>query len=887
MPDVPALTKYKTRNRMVKTLLYLSLVIIQGTALMAQTSNLIISGDMENGGWADVPRNTDLASTFEAGQGMDGSKAMVSVINDMGGDTYYIIRCEDVFHLDQNALITVSFQAKSTVEGLRLQPWIQESDNLEWMNFGDAYLSTNWKQYSFTAVISTATSDNYKVKFRGYNTGTISIDNVRIGPDEYGGVPQSDIYDVSIDQDDSLRRLNVFRHACPVYSPGYQGMSTKDQTPLGIFAGRTINWAKFTVDDPVTVQVRITDTGKVPVSGQTVRILPSRYGVTPTVNGDLITFTIREPAQYSVEVGENGYKNGLLLFADPPETDIPDTADPSYLVLNAATAADVSDIPASFTGIYFKKGIHDIGVFHVPFHIKNVYFEDGSWVYGTLVMDGNPGVRIFGRGVLSSARLNYRVSHCVEAINGSDNITLEGLVIADPKYFAVRLIGTHNTVNYTKVVGGWVWNCDGIAAYAGSTVSKCFVWANDDAIKVYRDSITWSDIVVWQLDNGGIIQMSWGGAVGGSTSRGVRLSRIDVLHAEWDKPGFNSALLCDVGNHYKSPGKSDLQENWLIEDVVTENPIPKVFKITPDPYSHDHIHGLVMKNWNVQMPMNTSFVNEIKGEDPDEFLSGFVFDSVVFNHQLLTNTNYITNGDMESGGWVAVPGNTNLIVRLDPETGVDSSAGLKSVVTDLGGDDSYVIQDNEKFHLSLGNTVTIRFMAKANISGAKLIPFIQNADNLDTLLFGEASLTRDWAGYSFTRTIDHDLSGHYQLKLRGFNLNAVMYIDDVQIGPPDWLTVTGMQTQYLETPVFLPEAENPDTYVPVNIPGKIIGIYPNPVSDILFITGSKPSARYMVYSATGNLLLAGKGTSIVVSSLNPGLYILVLDEDHTMKFIKQ
>ena len=43
----------------------------------------------------------------------------------------------------------------------------------------------------------------------------------------------------------------------------------------------------------------------------------------------------------------------------------------------------------------------------------------------------------------------------------------------------------------------------------------------------------------------------------------------------------------------------------------------------------------------------------------------------------------------------------------------------------------------------------------------------------------------------------------------------------------------------------------------------------------------------MVYSATGNLLLAGKGTSIVVSSLNPGLYILVLDEDHTMKFIKQ
>ncbi len=93
--------------------------------------------------------------------------------------------------------------------------------------------------------------------------------------------------------------------------------------------------------------------------------------------------------------------------------------------------------------------------------------------------------------------------HSIEAIHQSNNIQIEGIVVADYKHFAVRLIGSGNDVSWTKVIGGWVYNCDGIAAYEGSTVSNCFIWANDDAIKVYRDNITWNDCVVWLLNNGG------------------------------------------------------------------------------------------------------------------------------------------------------------------------------------------------------------------------------------------------------------------------------------------------------------------------------------------------------------------------------------------------
>ena len=452
----------------------------------------------------------------------------------------------------------------------------------------------------------------------------------------YPGVPLSDIYEVTITTGSGKEKLSVFKNTCPEYKLGEMNMAENDQYPLGIFAGRSINWGSFSFSGTATVEVKVINQSKVPVSGD-IRILPSRYGIAPTKEGNTIRFSLTKPGQFSLEIGESGYKNGLILFADPAETDIPSQSSNQYRVLTNALKTDINSIPASYTGIYFKAGVHNIGVYRVPVSIKNIYFEKGAWVYGSLVMDGNPNVKIFGRGFLSSGKLNYRESHCIEAINQSDNIQIEGIVVADPRYFAVRLIGQNNTVKWTKVIGGWVYNCDGIAAYAGSSVSNCFIWANDDAIKVYRDNITWSDCVVWQLNNGGIIQMAWGG----SNSINVKLSRIDVLRAEWNKPGFNRALLNCVGNKYQEVGKTGLQKDWLIEDVVTENPIPVIFNVAPDPFSSNHIHNLTLKNWKVSMTMNTNYRNTIVGNDPSEYFDGFVLDNFVFNGTKLTPQNWL------------------------------------------------------------------------------------------------------------------------------------------------------------------------------------------------------------------------------------------------------
>lgn len=212
--------------------------------------------------------------------------------------------------------------------------------------------------------------------------------------------------------------------------------------------------------------------------------------------------------------------------------------------------------------------MHDIGKYIVPAHVKNIYIPGDAYVYGTLVVENNPGVRIFGRGTLSAARLPYRASHSIEATGDSNGMVVEGITIADFTHFSVRLITTNNRVEWVKTIGAWTYNCDGISAFHYSTVKNCFIWANDDSIKVYRDGITFEDIVCWQLTNGNIIQMAWNDA----DAKDVTVRRVDILHADWNNNQFNRGVLGFVGNRYEYENNDNYLENYLIEDVVTETP---------------------------------------------------------------------------------------------------------------------------------------------------------------------------------------------------------------------------------------------------------------------------------------------------------------------------
>lgn len=458
--------------------------------------------------------------------------------------------------------------------------------------------------------------------------------------DGYGDVPLSSIYKVKVSQNGISRETVVFQSTCPQWQLGYMDMTETDKYPLGIFEGRSISWTNFSFSGEVEVEVEVLDQNKVPV-GSDVRILPRRYGIEPVVEGNKISFTLSSPGQCSVEIGSEGYKNGLMIFADPRESDAPSAEDPSYLVLDKASAQDVAAVSSEYSGLYFKPGVHDIGVYKVPANVKNIYMEGGAWVYGSLIMDGRSDVRIFGRGVLSSGRMKYRETHCIEAVNNSNRITLEGIVVADPKYFSVRLIGVDNKVSWIKVIGSWTYNCDGISAFHNSVVSNCFIWANDDNIKTYRDNVKFHDIVCWQLNNGGLIQMNWGGA----QATGVEIRRVDLLHAEWNNSERNRGILSCVGDKYQA-GTNGWSKNWIIEDLVTETPVSLVFRVSPYDYSPCAVDGLHLKDWDILY--DGTFKNYMVGMSAEKKIKGVVFDNVKFNGTSLTSANWRTVGKFET-----------------------------------------------------------------------------------------------------------------------------------------------------------------------------------------------------------------------------------------------
>ncbi len=444
-------------------------------------------------------------------------------------------------------------------------------------------------------------------------------------PEENLRVQQSELYRVYLN-DDMDNGVTIFKNVCNTYFKGMPGERKNDDKPLTKFKGRSIHWGHFSFQGQVKVTVQVNKN----IAGKEIKVYPSRHDIKVNkLDANCFSFVLDRPGQFSVEIGEDGYKEGLLIFADPMETDVP--ADLSkWKVIEKGDKTLLSTVSVKDSALYFKNGVHDIGVYKVTSNIKRIYLEGGAWVFGSFIMDGKAcsNVKIYGRGVLSGARLHLRESHMVEAKNGADGIIVDGIVIADYSFFAVRLLGADNEVSWTKIVGGWIYNCDGIAAYANSTIRNCFIWANDDNIKIYRDNIVVEDVVCWQLDNGAIFQLNWSN----SMARNCRVSRVDIIRAEWDSDRPNNGILsCRNG------GGAD--EGFVFEDVRTDTPVTHIFRLSPLGDKDQLIKNFLFKDWDVWVDVSRgkkNYMEGVKGKTP---LSGLVFENFWVNGKVLTEKN--------------------------------------------------------------------------------------------------------------------------------------------------------------------------------------------------------------------------------------------------------
>ena len=103
-------------------------------------------------------------------------------------------------------------------------------------------------------------------------------------------------------------------------------------------------------------------------------------------------------------------------------------------------------------------------------------------------------------------------------------------------------------------------------------------------------------------------------------------SNVDVLHAEWNNNAANRGVISCIGDKFAKGGMQSWQKSFLIENLVTETPVPFIFNIRPNPASPDEIHGMIFKNWNVKMDMSLGFTgNYIEGADATKQFDGLVF----------------------------------------------------------------------------------------------------------------------------------------------------------------------------------------------------------------------------------------------------------------------
>lgn len=206
----------------------------------------------------------------------------------------------------------------------------------------------------------------------------------------------------------------------------------------------------------------------------TARILPTSFGIIPTIKGKTITFEVDTPQHVTVEINGDHIRS-LHLFVNPEETDIPDPNDPNV--------------------IYFGPGIHEITSVPVGDN-QTVYIAGGAVVRGILPEDGKDRVEpsfvlrgknitFRGRGIFDQGQIP-RVKGRQTMNVTVDGFKLEGVILCNSSIWTVALRDCNDVhIDNVKIFGHRA-NSDGIdiTACIDVLVENSFLRTWDDLIVV-------------------------------------------------------------------------------------------------------------------------------------------------------------------------------------------------------------------------------------------------------------------------------------------------------------------------------------------------------------------------------------------------------------------
>ena len=320
---------------------------------------------------------------------------------------------------------------------------------------------------------------------------------------------------------------------------------------------------------PVTM--KITVTGEEDLGDVVVR--PLARGVTPQVEGNVITFQLDQPDVYTVEYNGSAM-NAMHIFANAIDHDAPtESHDNVY---------------------YIGPGAWDIETMMLEDDME-VYISGGAVIRGTVLGKKVENVKISGHGWFDGSHhdswlLSNNTAYVPLSLDSCKNVDVSGIAMLNPNAWCVNLYNCDSVnLDNIKVITARP-NGDGITVQScrDVTVSNSFVRSWDDSLVVKNyapekgsDSanITFDGCQVWT-------DLAQSMEVGYETNKGQKLNatiqdvtfrNITVLH-NFHKPvmSIHNADDCAVsGIQYSSivvedasMGKGDAEKNAQLIDIT-------------------------------------------------------------------------------------------------------------------------------------------------------------------------------------------------------------------------------------------------------------------------------------------------------------------------------
>jgi uncharacterized protein YjdB len=382
-----------------------------------------------------------------------------------------------------------------------------------------------------------------------------------------------------------------------------------------------------------------------------------------------IYFTITDPVQVAIDI--NGQMDDYNPFINPiakpadgissftvplhtitmftnPVIKKPTLVNPRILYVPAGIndSIVVKNVnPASYDTIYFRPGVHNIGLALKIYPGKGVYIPGDAILYGTMNNWNVPlggynkigeKIKIWGYGTLSGSKhahpyyVNNPISedHKGIGIDNPLNYTIQGVSIVDSPNFAVYTpSGSGGYLSFVKVIG-WRANGDGLGN--GDNVNDCFVRTNDDEsyVRGNRKRVTY-----WKDNISAVFYMSaiW--------TTPILIEDCDILYCR-SRGGGGAAfdMRADV------PGGGVKSTQTVFRNMRFHDPIGnmKVFNLdackggtTGHTYNWIKFENISIASWTAKQ----SLLECLVAPWVDKSLT---FDNVTFGGTLLTKANFGT-----------------------------------------------------------------------------------------------------------------------------------------------------------------------------------------------------------------------------------------------------